>query len=85
MKIDVYDLPEFVQELLNIGKHPQAEAYFELAYRAIMGGDNNLAREYMSKTEEALQKGVALHVLDGQKPICEDYDHSKRAKLEVIS
>ena len=83
MDIDIYDF-EFEGKLCNLEKYPHAEAYFELACRAIMDGDNNLAREHMSKTEEALQKGVALHVLDGQKPMYEDYDYSKRAKLEVI-
>jgi hypothetical protein len=84
MNIDMYDFSEFERELLNPGKHPQAEAYFELAYRAIMDGDNKLAIEYMSKTEEAIQKGIVLAVLDGQKPLTEDYDYSKRAMLEVV-
>ena len=84
MNIDMYDFSEFQREILNPGKHPQAEAYFELAYRAIMDGDNNLAKEYMSKTEEAIQKGVALTVLDGQKPLNEDYDYSEPAMLEVV-
>lgn len=84
MNIDMYHFSEFERELLNPGKHPQAEAYFELAYRAIMDGDTNLAREYISQTEEAIQKGVVLTVLDGQKPLDEDYDYSKRAMLEVV-
>ena len=84
MNIDMYDFSEFERELLNLGKHPQAEAYFEFAYRAIMDGDINLAREYISKTEEAIQKGVVLTPLDGQKPLNEDYDYSKRAMLEVV-
>jgi hypothetical protein len=84
MNIEMYDFPEIQRELLCLGKHSQAEAYFELAYRAIMDGDNNLAREYMSRTEEAIQKGIVLAVLDGQKPLTEDYDYSRRAMLEVV-
>jgi hypothetical protein len=84
MRIEMYDFPEIQRELLCQGKHPQAEAYFDLAYRAIMDGDSNLAREYLLKTVEAVQKGIVLTVLDGQKPLNEDYDYSKRAKLEVM-
>jgi hypothetical protein len=84
MNITVHGFSEFERELLNPGKHLQAEAYFDLAYRAIMDGDNDLAREYLSKTIEAIQKGVVLSVLDGQKPLNEDYDYSKRAILEIV-
>ncbi len=83
MNMDMYDFTEIEGELLNLGKHPQAEAYFDLAYRAITDGDSNLAGEYLSKTEEAILKGSVLTVLDGQKPLNEDYDHSKRGRLEV--
>jgi len=84
MNIEMYDFPEIQRELVCLGKHRQAEAYFDLAYRAIMDGDSNLAREYLLKTVEAIQKGIVLTVLDGQKPLNEDYDYSKRAMLEVV-
>ena len=84
MKIDMYDFSEYERELLDIGKHPQAEAYFDLAYRAVVEGDLNLAKEYMSKSEEAILQGFALTVLEGQKPQDEDYDYSTRAILEVV-
>lgn len=80
----MYDFSEFERELLNPGEHRQADAYFDLAHRAIMDGDNKLAREYLSKTIEAIQKGIVLTVLNGQKPLNEDYDYSKRAMLEVV-
>jgi hypothetical protein len=68
MNMDMYDFTEIEGELLSPDKHPQAEAYFELACRAITNGDNDLAREYLFKTEEAIEKGRVLTVLDGQKP-----------------
>jgi hypothetical protein len=45
----MYDFSEFGRGLLNLGKHPQAEAYFEIAYRAIMDGDNNRYTHWMVK------------------------------------
>jgi hypothetical protein len=68
MRIEMYDLPEIQRELAYLGKHRQAEAYFDLAYRAIMDGKSDLAREYLSKTAGAIRKGVVLTVLDGKKP-----------------
>ena len=68
-----------------MGKHPQAEAYFELAYRAVVEGDNDLAGQYMSLTEEAIDKGVTLKIMDGKKPIDEGYDRRKRAKLGAVT
>ena len=68
MRIEMYDLPEIQRGLAYLGKHRQAEAYFDLAYRAIMDGNSDLARQYLSKTAEAIRKGVVLTVLDGKKP-----------------
>ena len=84
MRIEMYDFPDIQRELVCLGKHGQAEAYFYLAYRAIIRGDNNLAREYLSKTAEAIRKGIVLTVLDGKKPVSEDYDVGKRATLKVV-
>jgi hypothetical protein len=69
MRIEMYDSPAIRRELVCLGKHRQAEAYFDLAYRAIMDGNSNLAREYLSKTAEAVRKGVVLTVLDGRKAV----------------
>jgi hypothetical protein len=82
--IDVYDFSETGQKLWNLENYPHGEAYFELAYGAFMDGDINLAIEYFSKTIEALQNGHALTVVNGQKPLDEDYDCSKRALLRVV-
>ena len=84
MKIDMYDFSEYERELLDIGKHPQAEAYFDLAYRAVIEGDLDLAKEYMSKSEEAILQGFAVSVVNGQKPLDEDYDYSKRPNLGIV-
>jgi hypothetical protein len=78
------DFSEFERALVEMGKHPQAEAYFELAYQSIKDGDINLGREYFLKTVEALQNGHALTVMNGQKPLDEHYDCSKRAVLRVV-
>jgi len=84
MRIEMYDFPEIQRELVCLGKHRQAEAYFDLAYRAIMDGNSNLAREYLSKTAEAIRKGIVLTVLAGKKPVSEDYDGGKRGTLKVV-
>ncbi|MDY6986567.1 MAG: hypothetical protein SWQ30_00765 [Thermodesulfobacteriota bacterium] len=84
MNIDIYSPPELLRELLYVGKHPQAEAYFDLAYRAVLHGDKNLASQYMSMTEEALHEGVAFMVIDGKKPLDEHYHHSPRPTLVVV-
>jgi len=84
MNIAIYSPPELLKKLLYPGKHPQAEAYFELAYRAVLDGDNHLAGQYMWMTEEALHKGVALMVIDGKKPFDEYYDYSQRPTLVLV-
>jgi len=84
MNIELYDLPDIQRELLCPDKHPQAEAYFDLAYGAILDGNSNLAGEYLSKAVQAIQKGVVLTVLDGEIPLNEDYDCHKRARLNVV-
>ena len=84
MNIELYDLPEIQRELLCPGRHRQADAYFDLAYGAILDGDSNLAGEYLARTVEAIQKGIVLTVLNGKKSLNEDYDYSKRAMLEVV-
>lgn len=85
MNIEFYDFPEIQRELLCPGEHRQADAYFDLAYRAILDGDSTLAGEYLARTLEAIEKGVVLTVLDGQKPLNEDYDYSERAILKVVT
>ena len=82
--IDIFDFAEYKRKINNLEKYPHAEAYYELAYRAVMDGDVNLGIEYFSKTLEALENGNALTVMNGQKPLDEDYNCSKRAKLEVV-
>jgi hypothetical protein len=83
--IDMFDFSEITRKLWSLENHPHAEVYCELAYQTIMDGDINLAREYFSRTVEALENGHALTVLDGQKPLDEHYDFGKRAVLRVVS
>jgi hypothetical protein len=85
MNIELYDFPEIQRELLCPGEHRQADAYFDLAYGAILDGDSNLAGKYLARTVEAIQKGVVLTVLDGKKPLNEDYDCRKRVILRVVT
>lgn len=85
MNIEMYDFPEIQRELLCPGEHRQADAYFDLAYRAVLNGDSNLAKEYLWKTMEAIEKGIVLTLLDGQKSLAEEYDYSERAILKVVT
>lgn len=82
--IDIFGFSESGRRLWNLEQYPHAEAYYELAYGAFMDGDINLAMEYFLKTVEALQKGNALTVMNGKKPLDEDYNASKRPLLRIV-
>jgi hypothetical protein len=83
--IEMSEFSGIERKLWSLENHPYADAYFKLAYQAIMDGDINLGKKYFSKTVEALEHGHALTVLNGQKPLDKDYDCSKRAVLQIVS
>mgnify|MGYP006286466963 CR=1 FL=1 len=84
INMNMFGISDSAHMLWNLENYPHAELYYELAYHALVDGDLHLAMAYFSKTVEALQNGNALTVVNGQKPLNEDYISRKRAELKIV-